>query len=298
MTCRDVREHLTDLSRGQLSAEVAANVRAHLVGCPACSQALRGEEQFRALVRGHAPRYTAPPALQARVRAALRDVERPPRTVWRDWVRHRPWLKGSLVGAMAAVAIVWAGGAWLARDPVARLVAAAVDEHVEYAQEAKHRPVPDAEELLRRVQSEAGFLLGPVFRGDAEAPLILAAVTEVRGKPGGGLGLPERTRTLHDAAGDARCGRRDSGGGPAGDRELQAASPRGVEQAGAVLEAARRRVSVGLGSRPIRPERHISQGTEGGLEPIREPIGTTHERRRGMPRRRSVCGEGMRRGRR
>jgi anti-sigma factor (TIGR02949 family) len=199
MTCRDVREHLTDLSRGHLPAELAADVRAHLVGCPACSQALQGEEQLRALVRGHAPRYTAPPALQARVRAALRDAERPPRTVWRDWVRHHPWLKGALVGAMAAVAIVWAGGAWLARDPVARLVSAAVDEHVEYARETMHRPVPDAEELLRRVQTEAGFRLGPVFRGDAEAPLILAAVTEVRGNRAVALVYrngPERYTTL------------------------------------------------------------------------------------------------------
>jgi anti-sigma factor (TIGR02949 family) len=199
MTCRDVREHLADLSRGHLPAELAANVRAHLVGCPACSQALRGEEQFRALVRGHAPRYTAPPALQARIRAALRDAERPPRTVWRDWVRHHPWLKGALVGAMAAVAVVWAGGAWLARDPVARLVAAAVDEHVEYARETMHLPVPDAEELLRRVRSEAGFRLGPLFRGDAEAPLVLAAVTEVRGTRAVALVYrngPERYTTL------------------------------------------------------------------------------------------------------
>jgi anti-sigma factor (TIGR02949 family) len=199
MTCRDVREHLADLSRGHLSAELAANVRVHLNGCPACSQALRGEERLRALVRGHAPRYTAPPALQARIRAALREAERPPRTAWRDWARHHPWLTGALVGATAAVAIVWAGGAWLARDPVARLVAAAVDEHVEYARETMHRPVPDAEELLRTVQSEAGFRLGPLFRGDAEAPLILAAITEVRGTRAVALVYrngPERYTTL------------------------------------------------------------------------------------------------------
>lgn len=199
MTCRDAREHLTDLSRGQLPAEVAANVQAHLVGCPACSEALRSEKQFRALVRGHAPRFTAPPALQARVQAALRDVERPPRMVRHAWIRRHPWLTGVLVGATAALAIVWAGGAWLARDPVSRLVATAVDEHVEYVREAMHRPVPDAEELLRRVQSEAGFPLGPVFRGDAEAPLISATVTEVRGTRAVALVYrngPERYTTL------------------------------------------------------------------------------------------------------
>ena len=199
MTCRDAREHLTDLSRGQLPAELAANVRAHLGGCPACSEVLRSEEQFRVLVRGHAPRFTAPPALQARVQAALRDAERPPRMVWYAWVRRHPWRAGVLVGATAALAIVWAGGAWLARDPVSRLIATAVDEHVEYAREAMHRPVPDAEELLRRVQSEAGFPLGPVFRGDAEAPLISATVTEVRGTRAVALVYrngPERYTTL------------------------------------------------------------------------------------------------------
>lgn len=199
MTCRDVREHLRDLSRGHLPAELAANVRAHLVACPACSQVLRAEEQFSALVRGHAPRFTAPPALQARIQAALRDAERPPRMVWRARVRRHPWLTGVLVGAMAAIAIVWVGGGWLARDPVSRLIAAAVDEHGEYAREAMHRPVPDAEELLRRVQSEAGFPLGPLFRGDAEAPLISATVSEVRGTRAVGLVYrngPERYTTL------------------------------------------------------------------------------------------------------
>jgi anti-sigma factor RsiW len=199
MTCRDVREHLADLSRGHLPAELAGDLRAHLVGCPACSEVFRGEEQFRALVRGYAPRFTAPPALQARIQAALRDAGRPPRMIWRARVRRHPWLTGVLVGAMAALAIVWVGGAWLARDPVARLVAAAVDEHVEYAREAMHRPVPDAEELLRRVRSEAGFPLGPVFRGDTEAPLISATVSEVRGTRAVGLVYrngPERYTTL------------------------------------------------------------------------------------------------------
>jgi anti-sigma factor RsiW len=199
MTCRDVREDLPDLIRGHLSAELAGNVRAHLVGCPACSEALRSEEQFRALVQGYAPRFTAPPALRARIQVALRDAGRPPRMVWHARVRRHPWLTGVLVGAMAAVAVVWVGGAWLARDPVARLVSAAVDEHVEYVRETMHRPVPDAEELLRRVQSEAGFPLGPVFRGDAQAPLILATVTEVRGTRAVALVYrngPERYTTL------------------------------------------------------------------------------------------------------
>ena len=199
MTCRDARQHLTDLSRGKLPAELAANIRAHVAGCPACSEALRSEEQLRALVRGHAPRFTAPPALRARVQAALRNAERPPRMVRHTWVRRHPWLTGVLAGATAALAAVWVGGAWLARDPVSRLVATAVDEHVEYAREAMHRPIPDAEELLRRVRSEAGYPLGPVFRGDAEAPLISATVTEVRGTRAVALVYrngPERYTTL------------------------------------------------------------------------------------------------------
>jgi anti-sigma factor (TIGR02949 family) len=181
MTCHDAREHLTDLSRGQLSAELAANVRAHLVGCPACREAFRSEEQVRALVRRHAPRFPPPPALRARVQAALRDAERPPRMVRHAWIRRHPWLTGVLAGTTAALAIVWANGDWLARDPVSRLIATAVTEHAEYSREAMDQPVPDAEELLRRVQATAGFPLGPVFRGDAEAPLISATVTEVRG---------------------------------------------------------------------------------------------------------------------
>jgi hypothetical protein len=199
MECPEALEHVAELSRDRLPVAMADAVRAHLDGCGGCREALRIEQRLHALVRAQAPRYAASPALRARVRTALQAAERAPSRGWRGWVRFHPWTTSAVAGAVAMLALAWAGTAWFARDPVSRLVAQAVDEHVEYAREAMDRPVPDPKSLLQRAESEAPFPLGPIFAGDAEAPLISVTAGDVGGHPAVALvyrNAPGRYTTL------------------------------------------------------------------------------------------------------
>jgi anti-sigma factor (TIGR02949 family) len=199
MECREARDHLAELARNRLEPEAAETVRAHVAGCASCADALRVEAGLHALIREHAPRYSAPPALRARVRAGLREAERPTAPGWRSWLFLHPWKAGGLAAAFAAVLVAWVGTNWLAADPTSRLISLAVEEHVEYAHEAMHRPPPNPDELLAALRSRAGFALGPLFRGDTEAPLMSTLTAELRGKPAVALVYrngPERYTTL------------------------------------------------------------------------------------------------------
>jgi len=183
MDCPEARDHLAELARNRLEPEVAEIVRAHSAGCASCADALRVEVGLHALIREQAPRYSAPPALRARVQAALRTAERPMASGWRAWLLLHPWQASGLAGALAALVAVWVATGWLAADPASRLVSLAVEEHVEYAQEAMHRPPPNPAELLAALRSRAGFAIGPLFPGDTEAPLMSTTTAELRGNP-------------------------------------------------------------------------------------------------------------------
>jgi anti-sigma factor (TIGR02949 family) len=183
MECREVQDHLAELSRRRLPAECADAVRAHVDRCDGCRQALRVEQQLHAIVRARAPRYTAPPALRARIRSTLHEAERGTAHGWRSWIRLHPWAASVMAGALAVLALTWAGTAWFARDPASRLMARAVAEHVEYAREAMDRPAPDAPALVKRAESQSPFPLAPLFPGDADAPLISATASDLGGRP-------------------------------------------------------------------------------------------------------------------
>ena len=199
MDCREARDHLAELARNQLPPDVADAVRAHAAGCAECAESLRVEAALRALIRGQAPRYAAPPALRARVHASLREAGRRPAPGWRSWLSLHPWKVGGLGAALAALVAVWVGTTWLAADPVSQLVSQAVEEHVEYAQAAMHRPAPDAAGVVAALRTQAGFPLGPLFAGDTEAQLVSTMTAELRGKSAAALVYrngPKRYTTL------------------------------------------------------------------------------------------------------
>jgi anti-sigma factor (TIGR02949 family) len=199
MNCREARDLLAELIRNQLDCDMADAVRAHAAACAGCAEALRVEAAMRALIRERAPRFPAPPALRARVQAALQDAGRRPAAGWRTWLSLHPWRVGGCAVALAALVAVWVGTAWLTADSVSRLVSRAVDEHVEYAREAMQRPAPDAAGLLAALRSRAGFPLGTLFPGDADTQLISTTTAELRGKPAVALVYrngPERYTTL------------------------------------------------------------------------------------------------------
>jgi anti-sigma factor RsiW len=199
MECREAREHLAELNRGWLSPEVEAAVRTHATDCASCGDIVRRDVALHALMRERLPRYAVPPALRARLQGMLQEARQPVRANWKGWLRLHPWTTSVAAGAMAALLLTWAGSVWLARDPVSRLVALAVNEHTEYKRETMNRPIPDPARLLADLRSQAPFALGPIFAGDPEAALIAARTVTLRGKPAAALvyrNAPQRYTTL------------------------------------------------------------------------------------------------------
>ncbi len=187
MECREAQDHLAELARNQVEPDLADAVRAHMAGCASCADAFRAEASLHAVIRTRAPRYAAPPALRARVQAALRQAGPAAEPRWGAWLFLHPWRVGGLAAALAALVVVWIGTTWLAADPASRLIVGAVEEHREYAREAMDRPAPNAADLLAALRSRAGFALGPLFPGDSEAQLITTTTAELRGKPAAAL---------------------------------------------------------------------------------------------------------------
>jgi anti-sigma factor (TIGR02949 family) len=184
MDCTEAREHLQDLNRGRLAPELVEAVLAHAAGCPDCTEALRLDAQLRARMRAEAPRYAAPPALRARIRASLEEARpRPsPRAGWRHWLFAHPWTVGGLAGAVAMLLLAWAGSLWLAADPVTILASRAVAEHSEYAKEAMSRPASDGHAVVQRLRGRLGYALAPVFVGDSQVELVEGKVGELSGR--------------------------------------------------------------------------------------------------------------------
>ncbi len=186
MDCAEAREHLSELDRGHLPAEIAAAVSAHVDTCAACAAARRVDAELRALLRAEAPRYTAPAALRARIAALVATAAprpaAPARSVgWRSWLVGPRWAGRAAVGAVAVVLLVWAGSLWMGQDPVARLAVRAVEEHGEYVQATMTRPAPDPQAVVRDLQGRVGFPIAPVFLGDSQVHVIAGKVSELSG---------------------------------------------------------------------------------------------------------------------
>jgi anti-sigma factor (TIGR02949 family) len=216
MDCPEAREHLADLNRGQLGADVTGAVRAHVAQCAACRAALEADAEIRSLIRARAPRHTAPPALRARIEALVARPRRAGWAGWWAWLRLHPWPAGALAGAVCVLLVVWAWWVRLPEDPVARMTAQAVAEHVEYVKEMMSRPAADPGPLFRELRSQVDFPFEPVFQGDPQVQLVAGVVGELSGRraatfiyrdaagryttlflmPGAGVVVPEGDRML------------------------------------------------------------------------------------------------------
>src|SRR2546425_1161829 len=91
---------LQDFLDGRLDAGQQAEVRVHLAGCSSCRRELEALRWVRDVALKQLPSEEVPPALAARVAAAL-DVA--PRTVGRAWWR---WTGAGVLLAAAAVALL------------------------------------------------------------------------------------------------------------------------------------------------------------------------------------------------
>lgn len=72
VSCREVVRQLFDYLDGELDAQLADAIRAHLEGCDACAQETVFEKQMLHGLRQHLRQTPAPHALVARVRSMLR----------------------------------------------------------------------------------------------------------------------------------------------------------------------------------------------------------------------------------
>ncbi|MGE5848503.1 MAG: hypothetical protein ACM362_00065, partial [Candidatus Methylomirabilota bacterium] len=157
MECPEAREHLADLNRGQLGADLAEAVRGHAVQCASCRGALETDGAIRSLIRVQAPRYAAPPALRARIEGMIHQPVRGGWGKWWGWLRLHPWPAGALAGAVGILLVVWVGWIWRPGDPVSRMIAQAVTEHAEYTKEVKVRPGADPGTVLRELRTQVDF---------------------------------------------------------------------------------------------------------------------------------------------
>jgi anti-sigma factor RsiW len=171
MTCDEARLGMEDLRRGTLPAAAAADLRAHVLACPACAAALEDGDEIARAVTGRATRYGAPPAFRDGLRAALAReglLAAPARPRRRGLQLLRPAL---LAPAAAAVVLGAVGAAvwfrpWAPEPP--RLVApltAVVEEHQRAVLllQAQPAPPPLTPEAVRaRLGPQAGY--GPILR--------------------------------------------------------------------------------------------------------------------------------------
>jgi hypothetical protein len=216
MDCTEAREHLADLNRGQLGADLTEAVRGHVGQCASCRAALETDAELRSLIRAQTPRYTAPPVLRARIEALVAQPTGGGWAGWWRWLRLHPWPAGALAAAVCVLLVVWAGWFWVPGDPVSRMTAQAVAEHAEYVKEMMGRPASDPAPLFRELRSQVEFPFEPVFQGDPQVQLVTALAGELSGRraatfiyrdtagryttlflmPGAGIVVPEGDRMV------------------------------------------------------------------------------------------------------
>jgi anti-sigma factor RsiW len=100
LNCAEADAVLPAYGDGELAGDGREPLERHLSSCAACTARVRLQSRFKAAVRAHLPRPPVPPALRARVSAALGAREIAPRRwVWASYPRLVP-------AAVAAVRLV------------------------------------------------------------------------------------------------------------------------------------------------------------------------------------------------
>jgi anti-sigma factor RsiW len=179
MTCQEVRELLEEYRRGELSADVAGLVAAHLADCAQC-RALAEEGAAMAALVATLPRPPAPASL---TRAVRRMAGAGRGGAVRAWV-GRPWVAAAVAAAVVAIVLApWTlGRLGRADDPVERVLRSGVAEHTRILlqlQAAATGQVADAAEAFATVRSLTDVQLPWVFAGDADLTLMEARPTMI-----------------------------------------------------------------------------------------------------------------------
>ena len=105
MNCKTTRELLPAHVDQELSVPETLEIEQHLQDCPACQQELVQQRELRTAMKKHATYYTAPAALEARIKAVLPRQAKPPKR-WLRWTWNPRWLNaGAAFASMFAFAV-------------------------------------------------------------------------------------------------------------------------------------------------------------------------------------------------
>ena len=125
MNCRDALDLVHGYIDGELDLVKSLAIEQHLGACPACKVQYDQVRELGSVIRAHAVYHAAPPALRARVAAAL---PREPGT----GARNPAWGWGRMAAALAFVTLLGLGFglAWLQPGAEERLAREVVAGHV------------------------------------------------------------------------------------------------------------------------------------------------------------------------
>ena len=102
MKCEKVRRLLDTYLDGELDSARQLELQQHLVSCPSCESLVEERREFRAFFAADGgPKYKAPPQLEAKVVAAVRQEQARQKTPF-FW---QPWVYATAAAAVAAVGI-------------------------------------------------------------------------------------------------------------------------------------------------------------------------------------------------
>jgi len=122
MNCKDAAALIAAYVDGETGRVQSRSIKSHLAACPNCAAEHDGLAALRARVRAEVPRYTATPALRARIHATLDTARQPAPARRRHWFdRLRSAVGGAAPGARATAASTFAAdrGRWLAGGAMA-----------------------------------------------------------------------------------------------------------------------------------------------------------------------------------
>jgi anti-sigma factor RsiW len=131
MNCPEMRELLDGYLDGELDLVRSLEAEQHLKDCPACRSQYEAQQALRKVVVERSQYFEAPPALQRRVREAVRRDARSeaPRARWR-WNLGRLWPRLLVPLAAAALVLLFAVP-WLAQPSAeSRLAQAVLSAHI------------------------------------------------------------------------------------------------------------------------------------------------------------------------
>jgi anti-sigma factor RsiW len=123
MTCDEAEILLQALIDGELDAGHARDVENHVESCPRCAAMLKDYREMSLAMSDAGVRYTAPPALRARIEAALPQ----PRPVQSRRSVLRGFAMGSAVSALAATGLF---AIVLRHDDMERIQSEVVSAHL------------------------------------------------------------------------------------------------------------------------------------------------------------------------